>query len=134
MARRWLPSLNQVIRPYIKGPKMLASRIAKVHRPKNSPNRCGGTIKPAMARPEDWLEPMQKPAIPAAHQKVALSVDKAAMKQVATQPSKVRDKVSLCPKRSCTWPNTKAPTKAAMFSTKINTMVSCGWKPMTCSA
>ena len=102
IAKRWLPSLSQVISPYIKGPKMLARRMANVHRPKNSPKRWAGTIKPAMARPEDWLEPMQKPAIAAAHQNVALSVDKAAMKQVATQPSKVRDKVSLWPKRSCT--------------------------------
>ena len=28
---------------------MLAKRIAKVHKPKNSPRRCGGTIKAAMA-------------------------------------------------------------------------------------
>ena len=49
------------------------------------------------------VEPaMQKPAMAAAHQNVALSVDKAAMKQVATQPNKVRDKVSLWPTRSCT--------------------------------
>ena len=95
IARRWLPSLSQVIRPYIKGPKMLANRIANVHRPKNSPKRSGGTIKPAMARPEDWLDPMQKPAIPAAHQNMALSVDSAAMKQVATQPTKVSASVSL---------------------------------------
>ena len=80
---------------------MLARRIAKVQRPKNSPKRVGGTIKPAMARPADWLEPMHTPAIAAAHQKTSLVLENAASKQVSTQPNKVKASANLWPMRSC---------------------------------
>ena len=50
---------------------------------------------PAMARPDDWLEPMHKPAIAAAYQKPPLVVVSAAMMQVAIQPTRVMPSASL---------------------------------------
>ena len=46
--------------------------------------------KPAMALPEDWLEPMQTPAKAAAHQNTSLLVVSAANTQVMLQPIKVK--------------------------------------------
>jgi len=66
------------------------------------------------------------PGIQAAHQKTSLLLVSAAITQVMLQPTKVSDKANLCPMRSCACPKTKAPTKAAMFNTKISTMVSWG--------
>ena len=56
---------------------------------------------PAMARPADWLEPMQSPAMAAAYQKPPLVVVVAAITQVAIQPTRVVPSAILWPMRSC---------------------------------
>ena len=134
MARRWLPPVAQVMAPYINGPMIEAKRVAKVHKPKNSASCLAGANMPAMARPADCEDPMQAPAIAAAHQKPPLLVVSAAMMHVAIQPASVKASARLCPMRSCQKPKANAPAAAAMLSTKISTMVSDCTKPITCSA
>lgn len=56
------PSPVVQVSPQLKGPKIVARRVAKVHRPSTS-TRCFGVANiPAMARPDDYIEPVQKTA------------------------------------------------------------------------
>jgi len=74
---------------------MADSRVAKVHRPKNSARCAGGAKTPAIARPADWLEPMHSPAITAAAQNSAGPVASTASTVMTTQPTSVNASAGL---------------------------------------
>lgn len=54
-----------------------------------------------MARPADWLEPIDRPAITAAHQKPPLVVTEAAITQTAIHATSVMANANRWPMRSC---------------------------------
>ena len=79
---------------------MAATRTASVQSPKNSPNRSAGAIAATIARPQDWLEPMHTPAIPAATQNASTERPRAAMATIRIQPNSVTASARRWPKRS----------------------------------
>jgi hypothetical protein len=79
---------------------MAAIRTASVHNPKNSASRSAGAMAATIARPQDWLEPMHKPAMQAATQKAPTEVPSAAIATITIQPTSVTASARRCPSQS----------------------------------